>query len=221
MRVHKMTLIFMTIICVSSLIAALFLDNVNKPFWTNLAIGIFSSGFLALIISVVAYRVERRRTLEEFYSQAIKAIRNFNQYDKDDKPNVKMEIVVEMEKHDYNSLDTSFANIDFIWFNKKNQSRIYNEIYSKIMKYKSEIIHKQYHFNMYIKEQHTNLEVMLRFIDELEDIFLTKTNSEFISEDGSKTNITSVRRNADDILNDEISSWYFKLMYGNLGKSLK
>jgi len=47
--------------------AAMFLNKHSFIFWSNVFIGIFSSGFLALILSIAAYRIERQSTLERFY----------------------------------------------------------------------------------------------------------------------------------------------------------
>lgn len=48
----------MVIICVFSIIIAFIFNKYNVGFWVNIFIGIFSSGVLALILSIIGYQIE-------------------------------------------------------------------------------------------------------------------------------------------------------------------
>jgi len=213
-RIHKLTIIYMVVVCASALSLALFLDYKGVSFWSNIAVGILSSGVLALIISVVGYNVERRRTLEEFYTQACKAVRNLGLYQHDENEEQIMRTIVKMADYDYSALNTSYANIDFIWNSKKLRHRIYNNVYLEIVTIKNEIAQKVVHFQWHLTGKTTYLPVMQYYIKELDKFLVTRNESEFHYEDGSTTKMSYVRSSTSRIIEEELNTWYFQLMYG-------
>ncbi|MGO4498828.1 hypothetical protein AB4114_23375 [Paenibacillus sp. 2RAB27] len=213
MEIQRKTIYWMLIISFFSLIAAWILDYEKLNFWSNIAIGMLSSALLGIIVSVIAYKVERRRTLEEFYSQALKAIRNISSYETSRDPVKTMELILQIGSYNYSELGDAYAKIDFFWGNKKKTTRIFNEIYSKIIKFRNVFLEKQYDFNGYLKGDITNLPVMEIFIQELEDKLVRRTSREIENVDGSNTTITNAEKNVMDI-EKELNSWFYKLMYG-------
>ncbi|RAV19470.1 hypothetical protein [Paenibacillus contaminans] len=214
MKIHKLTIIYMMIVCAAALSLALFLDYKGVNFWSNIAVGILSSGVLALIISVVGYNIERRRTLEEFYTQACKAVRNLGLYEHDENEEQIMRTIIKMADYDYSALNTSYANIDFIWNSKKLRNRIYNNVYLEIVTIKNEIADKVVHFQWYLTGKTTNLPVMQYYIKELDKILVMRNDSEFHNQDGSVTKMSYVCSSTSRIIEEELNTWYFQLMYG-------
>ncbi|MBB6731401.1 hypothetical protein [Cohnella zeiphila] len=217
MRIHKLTVIWMGVVGAISLIVAWVLKQISQDFWSNIAIGILSSGILAIVISIVGYNVERRRILEEFYLLACKAVRNIISYERNGNAEKTMRSVVQMASYDYSALDNAFANIDFFWNGKKHRARIYNNIYSRIVMMRKAISQKSFHFSLYLSGKTTNINVMNHFIEELDKELITFRVSEIEDQEGNKTIMKYAYKNAKDILEKELNTWYFKLMYGKKG----
>lgn len=76
----KKKLVFTTcILSVFSIIMAIFFNYVfHFEFWTNFSFAIFGSALLGFIMSLVEYRVERKRALEEYYLNSSKLINIFS-----------------------------------------------------------------------------------------------------------------------------------------------
>lgn len=164
---------WMTGLCIISFMISLILDYaVKNKYWSNIFIGIFASGLLALLLSIISYNVERQKALEDFYIQANKALNIFNLYENNGDIERSMDIVIEMANYDYICLDNAYGNIDFIFGNKRLRKYIYNDIYKPIIDLKNLIIEKAFHFKEYKKTVTGNLEVMKMFIDEIDHIDL-------------------------------------------------
>lgn len=101
----------MALICVASILIAVIFNKICIEFWSNIFIGIFSSGLLALIFSIINYRTERKKTLEEFYTNVKKVLCNFGKYQYGDDPIYAMEAILKMNEFDYTALDFSYGNI--------------------------------------------------------------------------------------------------------------
>ena len=80
MRLKKYIIILTATICVVSLVFVAVYQRCGKAFVADILIGIFSSSFLAFLVSILEYANERRETMEKFYSAALEAIHVINQY---------------------------------------------------------------------------------------------------------------------------------------------
>jgi hypothetical protein len=182
-------------------------------FWSNVFIGVFSSGMLVFILSVASYRIERRRTLEKFYASVQEIINNINQYDKQDDPEKTMDVVLEMNKYNYTDFETSFGDIDFIFNKNKNGKYIYEEIYKKICDSRNMLAEKSFHFAEYKKAKHGNLAVMKLFIDDIDAAIMDRTEKKVINKEGIEITMGYSYNLLADELSEELSGRFYELMY--------
>ena len=69
MRTNKIAIIVLTPITIVSFLLAIIYRN-RYSFTSNILLGIFGSSLLTLIMSVINYFNERRKTCERFYQYA-------------------------------------------------------------------------------------------------------------------------------------------------------
>ena len=67
MKSHKYITIITSSVSVIALVLAVVYHCENKEFEANIMVGVFSSGFLAMLVSIIEYANKRRSTLETFY----------------------------------------------------------------------------------------------------------------------------------------------------------
>ena len=101
MRVNKISICVTTLITISSLAIAIALNYFCFEFVANTLIGVFASGFLALILAIIGYFVERRKTLERFYTYAQKSASNFNRFENGGDLERSINSVLAMGQFDY------------------------------------------------------------------------------------------------------------------------
>lgn len=70
MKSHKYITIITSSVSVIALVLAVVYHCENKEFEANIMVGVFSSGFLAMLVSIIEYANKRRSTLETFYTSA-------------------------------------------------------------------------------------------------------------------------------------------------------
>ena len=194
MRSNKIAIIWTSIISLVSLIASVVLHLCTCEYISNIFIGIFASGILALMIAIINYRVERRRILEKIYFQGIKACNNFYQFDSNGEIDVLIDTVLDINKFDYSEFDAAYGEIDLM-FDIRNKKReyIFSNIYDPIMNVKHEISKICIHFREYKKSTNGNVEMMRLYLDKLKN----------------DINIINV---ADKVI-DELDGKYFEIMY--------
>ena len=110
MRTNKPAIIWSTIISVVALICSLVLQYFGLEYAANLLAGIFASGVLTIMISIINYRTERRKTLEQFYSYAKKAANNYNRFENDGDLERSIDSVLAMNDFDYIELDNAYGD---------------------------------------------------------------------------------------------------------------
>lgn len=215
MRVHKRTINWMTRVCIISFLISLILyHSVQNEYWSNIFIGIFSSGILTLLISTISYNIERQKVLEEFYIQAIKVLGIINMYDNNGDIEKSIESVIEMANYDYVLLDNAYGNIDFIFSNRKLRKYIYDDIYKPITDMKNLIIDKTFHFKEYKKAANGNLNVMKIFIEEINQVLMFKEYKEVQSSDGTICKIEYSYNKFVRNIKKELNTKYYRIMYG-------
>jgi len=204
----------MVIICVFSIIIAFIFNKYNVGFWVNIFIGIFSSGVLALILSIIGYQIERMKTLEEFYTYVLKAIANFNRFENNGDPQYTMDIVLKINDFDYTALDMSYGNIDFMFANNTHRKYIYDRIYKRVCNLKHIINDKSFHFKEYKKAINGNLPVMELFIKKIDEEIMARKREDITNEDGSVCIVSSSYNKFNNEIMDELNGKYYKIMYG-------
>ncbi len=182
----------------------------------DLLVGIFSGSVLALFISIINYRIERRRTLENFCSNIIKFINLFEYYvEYKGKGDIDRAIrwVLEVNRFDYSELGNCFADIDFIFNNRANKKYIYDSIYEPIKVFSRLIKRHTIHFVDYNNSTYKNHDVIDMFLKEIDDYIMDY--SEFRIDETiiiSSNSLTSK-------LSKELNGRYYKIMYPNLDNS--
>lgn len=84
MSIYKKTIGLTGLITILSFVVCLVLHYLfmseEAEFWCNVVLGIFSGALLTLLSSVIGYRVERKRVLENFFYYTNKILKQINQY---------------------------------------------------------------------------------------------------------------------------------------------
>lgn len=218
MKINKYA-IYSTVVLMSiSLFAAIFLNQCGYEFYANLLSGIFASGVLTFLMSIIGYLTERKHILEKFYSYAQKAVSNLNQYEYDGDIDRTIEILLQMNRFDYQELDTAYGDMDFLFFDKKSKKYIYTSIYNPIVEVRCLIAEKAFHFKEYRKVVNGNRKVMQHFICEIDQKIMERGEEDLVMEDGKKIQMSTTENGLVLRLRRELSGRYFNIMYPCLKK---
>lgn len=220
MKINKHAIYSTAVLMIVSLILAVFLNQYGHEFYANLLSGIFASGVLTFLVSVIGYLTERKRTLERFYSYAQKAVSNLNQYEYDGDIDQTIEILLQINEFDYLELDNAYADIDFLFFDKKNKEYIYTSIYCPIKEIRSLIAEKAYHFKMYRKAINGNRRVMQNFICEIDRKIMKREENVIATKDGKSFKMETTGNKLVLQLRKELSGKYYEIMYPHLKKEI-
>ena len=213
MRVQKWTIIWMSFICLFSLLLSIFLDRtIQNNYWSGILVGIFSSGLVTLFLSVISYNNDRLKALEEFFIQAHKALNKFNSFAYHDDINKSIDIVIEIASYDYTYLDNAYGNIDFIFNNEKLHKYIFDEIYKPLTDMKKLFVEKAFHFKEYKGAISGNKKVMRIFLEEIDKKLIHRDFSEVYGKDVTKIEYSYNKFYRS--INNELNSRYYKIMYG-------
>lgn len=215
MRINKSAILWTCILSASSLILSIvshFCSCANN-YLENLFIGIFSSSILALLIAIINYRAERKKTLEKFYSYANKAVANFNRFENNGNLERSINSVLQMNQFDYIELDNAYGDISFIFYYKKNRKYIYDKLYKPILDCRNLIAEKSFHFMKYKKATNGNSRAMQRFVDDIADILLIQKEQKMINSYGVSTVIKTTHSKLSSQLHAELTGRYYKIMY--------
>ena len=168
----------------------------------DISLAIFGSSLITLIISVVSYRCERKRTLEQFYNTICKRISYYSTYLQSWSIEDKCHFYVNHFLKDFPSIGDAYANIYFFWDIKKRKRKyIYDNIYSKCRDMGNYIDSYYYNFATYINKTGE--------ADHAIDNYIKKIESELFNQKGNKIESDFM----DNIMN-ELNGEYYKIMYG-------
>lgn len=209
MRTNRLAIYSLTPLTLISLLLAIFFRNCSS-FTSNVFLGVFGSSLLTLIMAVINYFNERRRTCELFYQYAKKAIHNYGKYHIDYDFDKKIDTVLLMNEFDYSALDNAYGDFAFLFHNKKLHKKIGNQIYQLTLDAREIIAVKSFHFNEYKQAENGNKPVMNVFINELDEFFIKKDITTF---EDSPATITHYRNHIVDKIDKNLVGWYFELMY--------
>jgi len=164
-------------------------------------------------MSVIGYFTERKRTLERFYSYAQKATSNFNRYENDGDVDRTIEVLLQMNQHDYLELDNAYGDIKFLFFDKRNREYIYSAIYFPIQEVSGLIAEKAYHFKNYLRQTNGNRQVMKIFICEIDNKIMHRWEEKISEGDEHTVTISCIENKLVLALRKELSGRYFRIMY--------
>lgn len=219
MRVNKYSTYITSGITIIALILAIIFNYNKLDFCANLFSGIFASALLALILAVIGYFVERKRTLEKFYSYAQRAAANYNRYENDGNLERTIDIILQMDGFDYLELDNAYTDISFLFNDKAKREYINNSIYKVTMELRDLIREKAYRFKEYRKpapegtQVFRNTHLMQKFVDEIDERIMSRTERNIQKDDGTVAKISSVKNEVVIALRTELSGRYYDIMY--------
>ena len=221
MRTNKPAIIWSTIISVVALICSLVLQYFGLEYAANLLAGIFASGVLTIMISIINYRTERRKTLEQFYSYAKKAANNYNRFENDGDLERSIDSVLAMNDFDYIELDNAYGDMSFLFHDKKTRKYIFEKIYEPTLVLRKLISEKCFHFREYRKAFSGNSRVMRIFVDEVAVAIMSQQEMTSVNEHGVSIVMKTTNNKAVEQLLEELDGHYYKIMYPRAKKEVK
>lgn len=213
MRQNKWSIILLSPMTVLALILAWILDYLGVSFWSNVFMGIFGSGLLTVMVAVINYTTERRKTLESFWSYGHKAIKNLNRYSSEDELDTKIDILLQMNEFDYQPFDDAYGEICFLFRNKKLRKEITERIYSPIMEVRNMLAEKSFHFRLYKKATNGNRRVIENFVAEIDKLLIERKEHRYQQEDGETLTVSEINTYKVHDLLTEFNDYYYWIMY--------
>ncbi len=204
--------IFSLIISVSNWHISLF-NFKNADYWSNLFLGIFTSGLLTLMISIINYRNEKRKTLEKFYVNTMKVIKNIYFYiahKTNDNIDYTIDLILEISKFDYTELDNAYGDISFMFNNKKNTKYIFEDIYNPICEFKNLISFCSFHFNEYKSNTSKNKKAIQMYLNKIDNLIFTAKKNQTTSK---------CSNNIANAIFSELEGRYYNIMYPHIKKA--
>ena len=225
MSIYKKTIGLTGLITILSFVVCLVLHYLfmseEAEFWCNVVLGIFSGALLTLLSSVIGYRVERKRVLENFFYYTNKILKQINQYQMNMTLEEKINFLLEYADSDKIEWDSCLGEIDFLFdFGKKNYKYIYNSIYKPLWELQLAIQKHYWHFKWYKDGTGKNDKVMEEFLKEIEPLILDREEMKTpIETDQNGKAIkyltaTAVTNRIVSSINKELTGKYYTLMYG-------
>ena len=225
MSIYKKTIGLTGFITILSFVVCLVLHYLfmseEAEFWCNVVLGIFSGALLTLLSSVIVYRVERKRVLENFFYYTNKILKQINQYQMNMTLEEKIDLLLEYADSDKIEWDSCLGEIDFLFdFGKKNYKYIYNSIYKPLWELQVAIQKHYWHFKWYKDGTGKNDKVMEEFLKEIEPLILDREEMKTpIETDQNGKAIkyltaTAVTNRIVSSINKELTGKYYTLMYG-------
>ena len=211
MRTNKPAIIWSTIISIVALICSLVLQYFGLEYAANLLAGIFASGVLTIMISIINYRTERRKTLEQFYSYAKKAANNYNRFENDGDLERSIDSVLAMNDFDYIELDNAYGDMSFLFHDKKTRKYIFEKIYEPTLVLRKLISEKCFHFREYRKAFSGNSRVMRIFVDEVAVAIMSQQEMTSVNEHGVSIVMKTTHNKAVEQLLEELDGHYYKI----------
>jgi hypothetical protein len=218
MRTNKAAVIWSCVISVVALICSLILHFQDLEYWSNLSAGIFASGVLTIMISIINYVMERRRTLEQFYSYAKKAAYMYNRFEGEGDLERSIDSILAINDFDYIELDDAYGDMCFLFRDKKTRSYIYKNIYEPTLVLRQLIAEKCFHFKEYRKVVNGNSRVMRIFVNEVAEAMMEHEEMKSVNEYGVSVVIKSSRNKVVEQLLEELDGPYYEIMYPHTKK---
>lgn len=221
MRTNKPAIIWSTIISVVALICSLILQYFGFEYGSNLLAGIFASGVLTIMISIINYRTERRKTLEQFYSYTKKAANNYNRFENEGDLERSIDSILAMNEFDYIELDNAYGDMCFLFHDKKTRKYIFEKIYEPTLMLRRLICEKCFHFKEYRKALHGNSRVMRLFVDEVAEAIMECKEITSVNEHGVSMVMKTSHNKVVEQLLEELNGRYYEIMYPHAKKEVR
>ncbi len=221
MRIYRNATVITAILTMLSLCGAFFLNffTSSDPFWWNLLLGIFGSGLLTFITSVIGYRVERRKTFEGFSYCTKQILKLLNKYQSSWSLDEKIDFFLAVHDISWIDWDRYFGDFCFLFdFHNKSRIYIYEKIYHPLQEVDQIINLHTWHFRWHKDGSGRNEKVMEKFIQEIESLIIETSTKPygFDESQGEKEFfITQTRNKVVEDVQQELNGEYYRLMYGN------
>ncbi len=135
----------------------------------DISLAIFGSSLVTLIISIIGYRSERKKTLEHFYNVICKRISYLSTYLQSWSIEDICNFFINHFYRDFPSIGDAYADIYFLWdYKKKKLKYIYNNIYSKCRDMSYYIDNYYFDFATYINKTGKNSQIIKEYTKNLE-----------------------------------------------------
>ena len=165
----------------------------------DISLAIFGSSLVTLIISIIGYRSERKKTLEHFYNTICKRISYLSTYLHSCSIEDKCKFFINHFYRDFPSIGDAYADIYFLWdYKKKNLKYIYDNIYSKCRDMAYDIDNYYFDFATYINKTGKNSQIIKEYIQMLESKYLNN----------------KIENNFRVTIMNELNGEYYKILYG-------
>lgn len=221
MRIYRNSIFITGVLSAVSIALAAILNFATfaDAFWCNALLGLFGSGILTLITSIIGYCVERRRIFEGFSYATKTILKDINKYQMDWPLETKVDFFINYHNDFGSEWDKYYGDFCFLfdWRGKKRKY-IYDKIYSPIRNTTNIIGTHIWNFRWHNDGSGRNDAVISKMVKEVEDTFMLVTVEKPDSE--SDFTMTGVRNKLVNDVLSELNSRYYNLMYPNAAKKL-
>lgn len=229
MRVYKkITNITITISIVSFIIAFVlkfFNSCIDTEFWVDVCLGIFSGAILTALTSIISYHHEKRKVLEGFFYHTRQILQCLGKYQENMSLEQKLYFYLNYYELNKSAWDIDFGEMDFFFeLIHKNREYIYDYIYKPILDFNSAILNHVWHFRWHLDGTGKNDIVMEKFLSELQDYLLVKTEEDVPTEFNdngvpvSFCRCTSTTPKLVSNIEKELAGNYYKILCGKRQK---
>lgn len=191
-------------------------------FWINVCLALFGSAALTVLTSLVSYKHEKIKTLENFLYHTRQLLTLVNKYQTHMTLEEKINFFLSYYNFDKIAWDSDFGNMAFFFESKtKDREYIYNKIYKPILDFNNAVASHTWHFSLHLDGSGKNDKVMQHFVNELETyLFKTKIFSSptELDENGNPVSFINITHTSSKLVLDvrkELAGRYYKIMYGN------
>lgn len=213
MNNQKYILIITSFVSVLSLLLAVLFHCYEKEFEANILIGVFSSSFLAMLISIIEYANKRRTTMEKFYTEALNALHVINQYRTDLELNVAIDRVLSIFNYDYDDFDTAYGALSFIFFDKRTRKYIFTKIYDPICQLRNDLVEICYHLSLYKDGVSKNEKVAKEMVDKATKLLMDIEKFEGKNTDNDVFCLEYAKNKFYSPIEKELKGRYWNIMY--------
>lgn len=214
MRIYRNSIIITGLLSIFSIGFAAILNFVTSAdaFWCNALLGLFGSGVLTLITSIIGYCVERRRTFEGFSYSTRAILKNINKYQLNWNLDTKVDFFINYHENFSSEWDKYYGDFCFL-ADKGNASRkyIYDSIYTPIKRTTDLVGSHIWHFRWHQDGSGRNDVVIGKMVKEVEDTFMTVIIEKPDPE--SEFTMTETRNRLVNDVQNELNGYYYDLMY--------
>lgn len=212
MKIYRNSIFITGALSVVSIILAAILNFSTSAdtFWCNALLGLFGSGVLTLITSIIGYCVERRRTFEGFSYTTKAILRDLNKYQLEWSLEKKVDFF--LDYHDISRFEWDKYFGDFCFLadrNNANRQYIYKKIYFPLKQVDEFIGQRIWNLRWYKDGARKSDTVIEEKIHEIEQIIMSVDTVQ----ESATTIITTTQNILVHTVAEEMSGHFYELMY--------